>query len=288
MPPTDLEQSKAFRRFKADLIRQIPRVPNDRASREALQAKSPTELLIVYLCWQLRLVAPRPRTVTGHHRIWQRPTYLRLSSNVQALLRVVEAGGDLNPYLSLKAHRHGFVLDGAQDSSSWEHKDFLLNVMGLHHFHLGTHREQRGHMARTNEVLFAFVSPDTFEILGLFDHSVFEADEGMLTDERERIWSTYEDYQLRRTTRGGFYIGGYAGLGITAAGTPTVVTMEALTHVDTIKRFDPCLHSARFLKRLWTDGDVPSKPKLRWHYRHLTLGLVDATSGAFFALPPPD
>lgn len=286
MPPTDLEQSKSFRRFKADLIRQIPRVPNDRASREALEAKSPTDLLIVYLCWQLRLVEPRPRTVTGHHRIWQRPTYLRLSSNVQALLRVVEAGDDLNPYLSLKAHRHGFVLHGAQDSSSWEHKDFLLNVMGLHHFHLGTQLEQRGHMARTNEVLFAFVSPDTFEILGLFDHSVFEADEGMLTDERERIWSTYDDYQLRRTPRGGFYIGGYAGLGITTAGTPAVVTMEAIKHIDIIKRFDPCLQSSSFLKRLWTDGTIPSKPKLRWQYRHLTLGLVDATTGTFFTLPP--
>ena len=288
MPPTDLEQSKTFRSFKADLIRKIPRVPNNKESREALEAKSPTDLLIIYLCWQLRLVEPRPRSVKGQHRLWQRATYLCLRPNVQTLLRVVEAGGDLNGHLSLKAHRHGFVPDGAKDSSSWGHKDFLLNVMGLHHFHLGIQREQRGHMARTNKVLFAFTSPDTFEILGLFDHSVFEANEGTLTDERNRIWSTYESYQLRRIPRGGFYVGGYAGLGITAAGTPTVVTMAAIKHIKIIKHFDPCLQSPRFLKRLWNDGEVPSKPKLRWHYRHLTLGLFDATSGAFFPLDPPE
>ena len=113
----------------------------------------------------------------------------------------MEAGHDLKPYLSLMAHRHGFVLDGSQDSPSWEHKDFLLNVMGLHHFHLGTRREQRGHMARTNDVLFAFVNRKTFEILGLFDHTVFDAEEGLLSDERERIWSTYERFQTRLTPR---------------------------------------------------------------------------------------
>lgn len=289
MSPTELERSRSFRRFKEDLIREIPRIPNNRASRQALQSKSPTELLIIYLCWQLRLVKAKSRNVKGHHRLWHCPTkYLRLRSNVQKLLRVVDAGEDLNPYLSLKAHRHGFVLNGPPDSSSWEHKDFLLNVMGLHHFHLGTSRERRGHVTRTNDVLFAFVGRDTFEILGLFDHTVFESGEGMRTAERERIWSKYEQFQRKQLPGGGIYVGGYGGLGITMAGTPTVVITEAIKHIEIIMRIDPCIDSPQFLKKLWNGVEVPSKPKLRWHYQHLTLGLLDRTSGTFFALTPPE
>ena len=57
---------------------------------------------------------------------------------------------------------------------SWADKDFLLNVMGLHHFHLGLTKETAGHMTRTNQVLFASVTREELEILGLFDHAAFE------------------------------------------------------------------------------------------------------------------
>jgi hypothetical protein len=46
--------------------------------------------------------------------------------------------------------------------------------MGLHHFHLGLTMGAAGHAARTNQVLFASVTRDEFEFLGLFDHSAFE------------------------------------------------------------------------------------------------------------------
>ena len=284
MPDYDIEQSKTFKQFKSDLVKLIPRVPNDKASLQALESKSPTDLLIIYLCWKLRLVELRPRKVKGHHRLWSRPSFLRVQQGVTGLLRAVEAGHELTPYLSLKVRRDGFVLQELADSTGWEHKDFLLNVMGLHHFHLGTKFEQKGHINRTNEVLFAFVGHDTFEILGLFNHAVFEAEGDELTTERMRIWTTYDRFQSRRTPREGFYMGGYGGLGITTAGTPSVVTVEAIKHVEIIKRFDPCLESPQFVPWLWNNGDAPPKPKLRWHYEHLTLGLLDAASGTFFAL----
>ncbi|MCP6571029.1 hypothetical protein NL494_28055, partial [Klebsiella pneumoniae] len=50
-----------------------------------------------------------------------------------------------------------------------------------------------GHMARTNEVLFASVTRDEFEILGLFDHAAFEhEDDGSMTPEREKLWAAYQ------------------------------------------------------------------------------------------------
>ena len=285
MPATDLARSKTFKRFKADLIAQIPRIPNDKTSRDALASKSPTDLLIIYLKWRIRLVETRPRAIIGKHRLWCCPRYLRVRSNVAAFLAAAEAGRDLNPYLSLRAHRHGFVLDGSQDSTAWEHQDFLLNVMGLHHFHLGTQLEPKGHMARTNTVLFAFVDPDALEILGLFDHAIFEDDDGAFPRERRRIWSAYENFQRRRTPPGGFYIGGY-GLGITTAGTPTVVTQRAIDDIELIEQFDSQLDSAHFLAKLWGASQVPARHRIRWHYQHLTLGVLDTVSNTFFPLVP--
>ena len=282
------EQSRSLWKFKADLISEIPRSPNDRASLQALESKSFTDLLIVYLSWRLRQVQSRPRTVTGHHRIWHHSSYRTLMPNVKAFVVAVEGGDDLSPYLSLNAHRHGFVLNGQQQSTDWEHKDFLLNVMGLHHFHLGTKVEPKGHMARTNEVLFGFVDRDTFDILGLFDHAVFEASGNGMTAERKRIWSYYESYRSVRAKPGTAYIGGYGGVGITLAGTPVIVTQQAIRHAAIIKEHDPCLKSPDFHAELWGQGKVPAQRRLRWHYKHLTLGLQDTRSKRFFPLSETD
>lgn len=284
MTDESLERSKSFRRLKANLIAQIPRVPNDRTSLQILQSQSPTDLLIVYLSWRLRHVESRPRKVTGHHRILRHPSYLSLKSNVQAFLSAVEAGNDLAPYLSLKAHSHGFVVNGQQPSTDWEHKDFLLNTKGLHHFHLGTKLEPKGHMARTNEVLFAFVEPNSFDILDLFDHTVFEASGTGMTAERQRIWSYYHRHQLRKAQPGTAYIGGYGGLGITMAGTPALVTVQAIKHVEIIKRHDPVLDTPEFHAKLWGLSKLPKNRILHWHYKHLTLGLLDTRSKKFFPL----
>lgn len=285
MSSNKLEHSKTFQKFKSNLIRQIPRVPNNKETLEILKAKSPTDLLIVYLSWKLRLVEVRPRKVVGHQRIWNSPVYMRMKSNVDSLLNAVANGGDLNPHLSLKAHRYGFVHKDSLGSSSWEYKDFLLYVMGLHHFHLSPEIEGRGHTARTDEVLFAFVAPDLFEILGIFNHSVFEAKEGEFTEERKRIWSYYDRYQSARIPLGGTYIDGYGGLGITLAGTPTLMTLMAIEHIKLIERYDDCLETPQFLASLWPDGEVPTKTKIRWCYHHLSLGILDELSNTFIPLP---
>jgi len=36
--------------------------------------------------------------------------------------------------------------------------------------------------------------------------------------------------------------------------------------------------------RLYPAGAVPAKPKLKWHYRHLDLGLLDENAGFFGVL----
>ena len=217
-----LDNSKRVRAFRANLIKQIPRVPNDKSSLRSLESKAHTDLFIIYMCWRLRHVAIRPRKVTDLSVLDGDSRATALAPNIKALTRDVEMGSDLTPYLSLKANRDGYVVAHDPDlsnTSSWEDKDFLLNVMGLHHFHLGLTKEKRGHVARRNEVLFAFVSRDSFQVLGLFDHLVFDwTVEDELTPERARLWSVFNEFQAAQAAPGEIMIGGIGGMGITTAG----------------------------------------------------------------------
>ena len=214
-------------------------MPNNQNSLAALRSQHLTDLLIIYLCWRLRNVAVRSRTVTGLSALEGDHRADALKENLEDFIGKVEAGMDLGPYLSRKASRHGYVMASdpeLTDTSTWKDKDFLLNVMGLHHFHLGLHRESRRLMERTKEVLFACVTRDTLEILGLFDHSVFEesVDESM-TPERERLWAVRDEFLARGAQPGAIYLDGYGGLGITTAGTPTMITMTANRQADWIR-----------------------------------------------------
>ena len=285
-----LDNSKRVRAFRASLIKQIPRIPNNKSSLRILESKAHTDLLIIYMCWRLRHVAIRPRTVIDLSVLDCDSRATALTPNIEAFTRDVEMGSDLTPYLSLKANRDGYVVaydPGLTNTSSWEDKDFLLNVMGLHHFHLGLKKEKRGHVARTNEVLFAYVSRDSFQVLGLFDHSVFDwTVEDELTPERARLWSVFNEFQATQAATGEIMIGGIGGMGITTAGTPTVVTWKAIKQVEIIRKLEPNLDDIDFVKSLYGEHQFPEKIKLSWHYNHLDFGLVNEPSREFLKLLP--
>ena len=285
-----LDNSKRVRAFRRDLIKHIPRIPNDKTSLHSLESKTHTDLFIIYMCWRLRHVAIRPRKVNDLSVLDGDARATSLAPNIKALIASVEAGLDLGPYLSLKAHCDGYVLEhdpSMTSTSSWEDKDFLLNVMGLHHFHLGLNREKGGHAARTKEVLFAYVSRDSFQVLGLFDHSVFDwtVDDEM-TPERARLWSIYNGFQAAQAAPGEIVIGGIRGMGITTAGTPIVVTWTAIRQTEIIRQLEPNLDDIDFVKDLYGEHRFPEKIKLSWHYNHLDFGLVNEPSKEFLKLIP--
>ena len=284
-----LDHSRRFQTFRKELIRIIPRLPNDKISLKALQSKRYADLLFIYMCWRLRDIAIRPRTVIGRSMLDNNPRADTLRPNINAFIKMVEAGLDLGPYLSLKAHRQGYVMSADPEktgNATWEGKDFLLNVMGLHHFHLGLHREAKGFMTRTKYVLFASVSRDTFEILGLFDHSVFDdwtTDEAM-TPERGRLWSIYEERQAANNLPGQFTVGGFGNLGITTAGTPIVITLAADRQIRKAQEIEPKLDDPVFVRTHFGKHAIPAELNLKWRYKHLDFGLLNEPSNEFFIL----
>ena len=242
------------------------------------------------MCWKLRQVAIRPRGVTGQSALKADCRATSLQPNIEAFIRAVEAGADLNRYLSTEAHRHGYVLaadSATADSSTWEDKDFLLNVLGCHHFHLGLHEEASGLMARTGEVLFACVSRDTIRILGLFDHSVFDwSVDDVMTPERARLWLVHDEFRAEGVRTGAVVLDGVGGLGITTAGTPAAITLQAMRQMELVRQIDQKLDDYKYVKTLLAGHPMPKKLRLEWHYDHLDLGLLNVPSGHFYCVMP--
>lgn len=281
---TPFETRPRIKAFRDNCIKSIPCFPNDRATRTTLGAKHLTDLLITFIAWRLRHIRQARRTVSGRERLASDPRMVGLTSNVDAFIKTVEDGEDLTPYLSLGAIKEGYTpaAEGSGPEESWADKDFLLNVMGLHHFHLGMTREAKGHATRTNEVLFASVTRDTFEIIGLFDHDAFERNEdGTMTSERTRLWSTYDARQAANTLPGQLSIGGFSGLGIAMSNHPMAVVRAAQEHARIIREVELMLDDPAYVRSLYPVGSIPKKPKLRWCYNNLDLGVYDEKASFF-------
>lgn len=275
-------ESRRVRRLRDGIIKVIPRFPNDKASKTKLEQMSFASLLIVFLSWQMRFVRQGKRTVAIRPTASHDPRWKSLQPGIERFLKRVENGDDLCPHLSLGAWREGYTPAAQQIGAAvdrWADKDFLLNVMGLHHFHLGTKLEKTGFIERTDEVLFAFVTRTTFDVLGIFDHSVFEnRDSAAMPAERARLWQLYDDLRAEQSPPGAYVVANMISL----SGHQTGIVLLAQRYGRWIKELDPKLDDREFLaKTFYTDG-MPKKSKLEWAFQHLDLLLADEPNNAYF------
>ncbi len=280
---------RRLKQLRRELVKAIPRVPNDRATLDALRVMSVGQLIIHFLCWRLRFVEPRPRVVEIEPAVTNDGRWSNRSGDVQAFLARVEAGEDLTPWLSLRAYTRAFSLAATQtrpDVDRWEDKDFFLFVMGLHHFHLGQIFEKKGHAARTNEIIFAEVTRERFDVVALTDHDVFgNNSDGSLTPERERLWELFDSRRAKDMQPGAVYIsGGYGGLGISTSGHPTYLVRLAEKYGLTIRDIDPKLDDPFYVSSLYPEGRPEKPPKLRWGFKHLDLVVCDDANQCYFTM----
>lgn len=279
--------SKRVAKFQREMIATLPRFPNDKASLQLVEAMSLTDLLVAFLSWRLRFVAMRPRKFIAHSSATSDPRWSTLSANIAAFRAAVVAGQDLTPYLSLEPRTRGFSPAArGLNADTWVDKDFLLNVMGFHHFHLGLTMEAAGHIARTNEVIFAAVDRDCFHAIGVFDHSAFEnEDPNAMTPERQRLWQTHENWIAAGVSPGAFIVsGGFGGLGISTSAHPTAVVMAAMDYVRIINSIDPQLDDPAYVEQTFGALAAGQKRKLEWSLMYMDLGLFDPPSNTFYSL----
>ena len=278
-----------LKKLHGDLVKAIPRIPNNRTTLDALRARSIGELIIYFICWRLRFVASRPRLVEIEPAVTNDGRWSKWSGYVQAFLARVEAGEDLTPWLSLEAYTRAFSLAATQPGphvDRWEDKDFLLFVMGLHHFHLGQALEKKGHAVRTNEIIFAEVTRERFDVVALTDHDVFANNaDGSLTPERERLWELFDSRRAKDVQPGAVYVGGgYGSLGISTSGHPTYLVLIARKYGRIITEIDPKLDDPIYVAGLYPAGRPLKPPKLSWGFKHLDLVICDDANQCYFTM----
>ena len=211
----------------------------------------------------------------------------RILPVITVLLEKVERGEDLTPHLSLAVWTEGYTpaaLSQGPNVDRWADKDFLLNVMGYHHFHLNTTLEPRGFITRSKDVLFAAVSRDLFEVIGIFDHSVFDSDDpNAMSDERRRLWELHEERITRGLPPDSVIVSGP----IATSGHSLQVVMMAQDYGRILKDWDRRLDEPEFVRSTLFGAvgvPMPKKPKLSWQFAHFDLGIYDASTGTFFVL----
>jgi hypothetical protein len=126
---------RAFHKKLADLI---PCEPE--AARVDLHRMATPELLVRYLNWADRYVAPRPRRVVTWDGFLRHGSGHLHREAVYGLAKKVEAGEDLTPVLSDRISRFGYVSRAPKKSRArgieWGDKDDALNAFDTHHLHL--------------------------------------------------------------------------------------------------------------------------------------------------------
>ena len=167
-----MEVSGRIKKLKDNLIKELPFFPNDKETLEELKNQDINNVLLHYIHWKTRLVPARVRKVQIAPDVTADRRWRNLKENINSLLKKVRNGEDLTPYLSKRAHKNGYtprqrIVDGEADS--WDDKDQILNTKGFHHFHLDMELETSGLSKRTDDVLFAHVTRDSFHAVGIFD-----------------------------------------------------------------------------------------------------------------------
>lgn len=242
-------------------------------------------LLIHYLNWMMRYVSIKPRKTIIEPAVIADPRWKLLERRVKVLLDKVRAGDDLTPYLSTQPTSKGYSPETSKrgpDVDRWADKDFLLNAMGFHHFHLGEKVEAAGHVERTDDVLFARVDREEFTAIGIFDHSVFEPTGDEMSVERKRLWEIFNEHTRRGVPLGSVVIPSL----IATSGHPFHVVSTAEEYSRMIRDLDPKLDDPSFVNELFggANASVPAKMKLEWTLYFSDLGIQETRVGHLLIL----
>lgn len=280
-----MKESKRVMKLRKEIIKTIPKFPNNRETKDELDSMSLSTLLMHYLSWISRYISVKPREIVIEPAIVNDNRYGNLKIKIESFLYKVRTGSDLTPHLSLEPHSHGYTPAASKkvsDVDKWADKDFLLNVMGYHHFHLGMNIEREGHVERTNDVLFACVSRETFTAIGIFDHSVFESVGENMSPERKRLWEVFDEHVTSGVPSGVVVISSP----IATSGHPIHLVSTAQEYSWMIREVDPRLDDFDFVKTLYIGAgiEIPSKPKLEWTLNFSDLGIHEKNYNFFFML----
>lgn len=274
-------EARRLRKFRLELVKLIPRFPNDRASLRHMQQKPLSAVLVDYIHWRARYVGKRPRLIEIEAAVKADARWVAMEPATEGFLKKVRDGDDLTPHLSLDPHTRGYSpaahAPRATMEERWSDKDFLLTRMNYHHFHLGTNIGPAGHAERTDDLVFAEVSRDKFKVVAIFNHDVFS--EG--SAERRRLSLVHDEIVFRGLPPGS----GVMASAVSSSGHALQVVIYAMSCGRLMRVVDPQLDDRAYVENLYAlsrVGPAPRKPKFEWTFLHLDLAIYDRATGKAF------
>lgn len=281
------------RDIKEQALAFLPLAPEDRAE---LEDRSASDVLIVWLNWQARLIAPFPRRAhlspTLAAQMQKDP---RFSTGVNTVVRAIELGADLTPHLSRDVRVAYERAEGRQGRRRRD-LDLLLNDWGLHHLHLGTERDPDGFVRRTKALLVAAFHAEDAYLIEVVDHGRWTK-ESILDTVIETWPHAGIVYQLngaiglertlteeqRANIRRGHMMSAYehatgvymAGLGLTTAGTSARATAQASVMLRNLRLVEQRVaENPGYLAKIMAERGIIPVPNPEWHAQILGPGQV--------------
>ncbi|WP_086874017.1 hypothetical protein [Kosakonia pseudosacchari] len=264
------------------MIKELPKVPNTPLAIAELE-KMPTRVIISsYITWKIRTIPVKKRIVKFFPGGIDLDVFIRKYPEIKVFLNKVINGDDLNPYLSEQVRTHGIVLPGASPKSEGKDIDSLVLREGLYHFHFGP-KNNKNPKGRSNYLIFADVSKDTFTIVSIAPHSVFDHS----SEDSLKFFEIRRMYLEKDIPSGQSYMLNP----VTCSGHTIEIFGYALHCEDTITSIDPQINDGNFISQLYEDGKLqipslvpPTKPNLIWYFYDLNLGILEKSKGHFFGL----
>jgi hypothetical protein len=115
-----------IKNFRDFLIKELPRVPNNKASRAILQEKPTSKLILYYLTWQMRFIPAKPRQITFWSGGITPSELLTARTGFTEFIQKVATGQDLTPHLSNLVRTKGIVMPDASISEKGKDLDKVL------------------------------------------------------------------------------------------------------------------------------------------------------------------
>lgn len=103
-----MDESRRIKKLRGEIIKAIPKFPNNRETKEKLDGMPLAILLIHYLNWMIRYVSIKPRKTVIEPTVTADLRWKLLKEQVKALLDKVQVGEDLTPHLSIQPHSKGY------------------------------------------------------------------------------------------------------------------------------------------------------------------------------------
>lgn len=258
------------------------------------------ELLGRYVNWADRYVMPRPRRVVFWEGFLRHGSPLAHWEAVLHLVKKIEAGDDLTPFLSDRIRRFGYV--PAKDENAkprgieWGDKDFALNVFGAHHLHL----RAKG----SRELLYVVFSRNEAILVMVGDHKSFGDGSLARAVSESRLRTSYElkgilgprhpraRHEQNKLPWYGFAtadeVDGHMVLSAnpSRAGTSPLHTGHADRVERMILRLEPQLDESGFGREAFerSGRPYPAAPNFEWVMQHCDLCLDETTTRTRFSM----